>query len=77
MVGGGDCACDGSLLLVVWKALACEEGSTTLGDLDDDGGLDVAGGNGVKKRDDGTGRGEEAYRAASRTELATEEEVTF
>ena len=42
VVGGGDGACDGSLLLVVWKALACEEGSTTLGDLDDDGSLDVA-----------------------------------
>ena len=77
MVGSGDSTGDRSLLLVIWKTLAGEKGGTTLGDLDDDGGLDVAVGNGVKKRDDGTGRGKEAYRAASRTEFATEEEVTF
>ena len=38
MVGGSDSACDGSLLLVIGKAFAGEEGSAALGDLDDDGG---------------------------------------
>ena len=41
MVGSCDCASNGSLLLVIWKTLAGEKGSTTLGDLDDDRRLDV------------------------------------
>ena len=41
MVGGGDGTCDRCLLLVVCEALACKEGGAALGDLDDNGGLDV------------------------------------
>ena len=44
VVGGGDGAGDGGLLLVVGEALACKVGGAALGDLDDDGALDVAGG---------------------------------
>lgn len=43
VVGSGDGTCDGSLLLVVGEALSGEEGGASLGDLNDDGGLDVAG----------------------------------
>ncbi len=74
VVGGGDGTGDGGLLLVIWEALACEEGSAALGDLDDDGGLDVAG-EGLKEHAKTMVSG--TYRAASRTALATEEEVTF
>ena len=41
MVSSGDSTGNGSLLLVVGKALSCEESGATLRDLDDDGGLDV------------------------------------
>lgn len=77
MVGSGDRTCDGGLLLVVWETLACEEGGATLGYLDDDGGLDVAMGQVRMKigRRDRVDAG--THRAASRTEFATEEEVTF
>ena len=75
MVGGGDGTCDGGLLLVVCEALACKEGSAALGDLDDDGGLDVAGRGLAEGRAEIDGAG--ADRAASRTEFATEEEVQF
>ena len=75
VVGGGDGACDGSLLLVIGKAFAGEEGSAALGDLDDDGGLDVAGRGLAEGRAEIDGAG--ADRAASRTEFATEEDVQF
>ena len=77
MVSSGDGACDGGLLLVVCEALACKEGGAALGDLDDNGGLDVTSARGEirwrQSGDDGDGR----YRAASRTEFATEEDVQF
>ena len=41
VVGGGDGACDGSLLLIIWEAFSGKEGGAALGDLDDNGGLDV------------------------------------
>ena len=44
VVGGGDGPGDGGLLLVVGEALAGEVGGAALGDLDDDGALDVAAG---------------------------------
>ena len=75
VVGGSDGACDGSLLLVIGKAFAGEEGSAALGDLDDDGGLDVAGRGLAEGRAEIDGAG--ADRATSRTEFATEEEVQF
>ena len=56
MVGGGDGTCDGGLLFVVGKALACEEGRAALGDLDDDRGLDVTGWE-IRWRKSGDGRG--------------------
>ena len=75
MVGSGDSTGDRSLLLVIWKTLAGEKGGTTLGDLDDDGALDVAEGRGERAGGD---RGDvRAHRAASRTAFAVEEEVTF
>lgn len=54
VVGGSDGTSDGSLLLVVLEALATEEGGSTLGDLEDDGGLGVAGT--LKGGNDGRGR---------------------
>ena len=42
VVSGGHGTCDGGLLVVVGEALSCEEGGAALGDLEDDGGLDVA-----------------------------------
>ena len=41
VVGSRDGTKDRSLLLVVGQTLAGEEGAATLGDLDDDGRLDV------------------------------------
>lgn len=41
MVGGGNGTGDGGLLLVVGKTLASEVGSSALGDLEDDGSLDI------------------------------------
>lgn len=43
VVGGSDGAGDGGLLLVVGETLAGKVGGTTLGDLEDDGALGVAG----------------------------------
>jgi hypothetical protein len=79
--GSRDRAGDGRLLFVVCDTLARKVRRTTLGDLKDDRGLDIAGrikcglairGTRGKWRLNGS-----AYRAASRTALATEEEVTF
>ena len=75
MVGSGDGTGDRGLLLVIGEALACKVGGATLGDLDDDGGLDVAGRGLAEGRAEIDGAG--ADRAASRTEFATEEEVQF
>jgi hypothetical protein len=55
VVSGSDGTGDGSLLLVVLDTLTGEEGGTTLGDLENDGGLRVAGT--LKGGDDGRGRG--------------------
>lgn len=41
VVGGGNGTGDGGLLLVVGKTLASEVGSSALGDLEDDGSLDI------------------------------------
>ena len=41
MVGSGDGACDGGLLLIVGKTLSCEKRGAALGDLNDYGGLDI------------------------------------
>ncbi len=76
VVDSSDGTGDGGLLLVVCEAIACEEGGAALGDLYDDGGLDVA----LVWSGQGRSRGRwrsGTYRAASRTEFATEEEVTF
>ena len=47
MVSGGDGTSDGGLLLIVGKTLAGEVSRATLGHLEEDGGLDVAGERGV------------------------------
>jgi hypothetical protein len=43
-VGSSNRTGNGSLLVSVGESLTTEEGGTTLGDLEDDGGLDVTGG---------------------------------
>lgn len=43
MVCGGNGTGDGGLLLVIGKTLASEVGRTALGDLEDDGSLDIPG----------------------------------
>lgn len=73
-MGGSDGTGDGSLLLVVGEAFSGEESRATLRDLDDDGGFDIAGGGVSLGRGE---RGRTANRAASRTALTTEDEVTF
>lgn len=42
MVGSSNSTSDGSLLLVVCKTLSGEVSTSTLGDLEDDGSLDIA-----------------------------------
>jgi hypothetical protein len=42
MVGSSDSASNGSLLFVVGKAFSGEVGTSSLGYLDDNGGLDVS-----------------------------------
>jgi hypothetical protein len=75
MLSSGDGTEDGGLLVGVGETLSSEVGSSSLGDLDDDRRLDIA-----------VGRNQfwalsklfwDAYRAASRTALATDVEVTF
>ena len=75
--GGSNGTGDGRLLLVVRKALACKVRASTLRDLDDDGSLDVTGGVVVSIEKQDTVNIASAYRAASRTALAVDDEVTF
>lgn len=56
VVGSGDTTGDGGVLAVVADTLTGEVGSTTVGDLEDDGGLVVTGG--LEGRDDDGRRGD-------------------
>ena len=56
VVGSGDTTGDGGVLAIVADTLTGEESSTTVGDLEDDGGLVVTGG--LEGRDDDGRRGD-------------------
>ena len=74
MVGGRGGAENRSLLLVIREPLASEVRSTTLGGLKNNGCLDIPE---TRQSVNYVSYESEAYRAASKTAFAVEEDVTF
>lgn len=74
MVGSGDGAGDGSLLLVVGETFASKVCGTSLRDLEDDGRFDVPA---ISCQFPLDVTSQIFYLAASRAALAVEDEVTF